>query len=156
MKHRDLILKKIQRLREELREISRLVSFNNDQYQIIAGYTSDSVMTGLVDKQGKFLPSQPTSSKSKEFEELDEEYKFRVLCKGIYQAIKNIPVTDLEPYLKDDGPQIEMRLLNDPFKNKTYPESCKELAETMELHFVNYRIKIVPLDFEEWKDLLEE
>lgn len=156
MKHRDLILKKIHFLKEELREITRLISFNNDQYQIIAGYTRDSVMTGLVDKNGKFFPSQPTSFKSKEFEDLDEEYKFRVLCKGIYQAIKNIPVTELEPYLKDDGPQIELKILNDIFNTKNYPESCKELAETMELHFSNYRIKVVSLEPTEWSDLLEE
>lgn len=156
MKHRDLILKKINFLKEELREITRLISFNNENYQIIAGYTDDSVMTGLVDKNGKFFPSQPTSYKSKEFQELDEEYKFRILCKGVYQAIKNIPVSELEPYLKDDGPQIELKILNDIFQLQTYPETCKELAETMQLHFINYRIKILNLDFNEWTNLLGE
>lgn len=162
MKHRDKILKKISLLKAELREITRLIAFNNEHYEIIAGFTDDSIMTGLVDKTGKFLPSQPTSYKSEEFKNLDLEFKIRILCKGIYQAIKNIPVTELKPYLENDGPQIQLKILTNIFVDKSIaefpeiPESCTELIETMQLHFKNYRINITPLDEEEWLELLEE
>jgi len=162
MRYREQILKKINLLKAELREITRLISFDNEHYEIIAGFTSDSIMTGLVDKNGKFFPSQPTSYKSKDFESLDLEFKVRLLCKGIYQAIKNIPVTELKPYLEDDGPQIKLKILDNIFADKNIvefpeiPESCNELIETMRLHIKNYRISVTELEEEEWLELLEE
>lgn len=162
MKHREKILKKINLIKSELREITRLMSFNNEHYEIIAGFTFDSIMTGLIDKNGKFFPSQPTSYKSKDFESLDLEFKVRLLCKGIYQAIKNIPVTELAPYLNDNGPQITLKILDNIFQDKNIaefpeiPESCNELIDTMKLHIQNYRINVIELDKEEWLELLEE
>jgi hypothetical protein len=162
MKHREKILKKIDLLKSELREIARLISFDNEHYEIIAGFTSDSIMTGLIDKTGKFFPSQPTSYKSKEFQELELEFKIRLLCKGIYQAIKNIPVTELKPYLENDGPQIQLKILDNIFADKNIvefpeiPESCNELIETMRLHIKNYRINVIKLEEEQWFELLEE
>lgn len=152
---RNKILKQIEVLESQLKELKRSILFETGRYTIIAGMTKDSAIVGLVDEDGLFIPMQGIVQNDPDFKKLKSADKFRFLSGGIYRAIQQIPVTKLEPYLKDDGPQIKLKLHPLNLFRKKYTKEAKELCDTMKLHFDNYRIDICPLPSEEWQMLME-
>ena len=152
---RNKILKQIEILENQLKELKRSILFETGSYTIIAAMTKDSAIVGLVDEEGLFIPMQGIVKSDPDFKKLKSADRFRFISGGIYRAIQQIPVTKLEPYLKDDGPQIKLKLHPLNLFKKKYTKDTKDLCETMNLHFKNYRIDISSLPSEEFQMLME-
>lgn len=145
MKDQKAILQQIQLIKKQIAELEQMVRYESSEFVIKAGFTHEVIAAGLVDRNGVFNQSIACSIGLQEYIGLSQEQKFRLYCKGIYNALKMIPVTELERYLKDDGPQIELHYHDiGPFEE--VPEGCEELAEQMKLHLVAYRIKCIGMN----------
>lgn len=155
MSNQKTILNKIDLIKKHLIELEKLVKYDTSgTYVIKAGWTFFQMAAGLVDPQGRYYESAiPARGEDSPYVELDEAYKFRLYCKGILHALKMIPVTELEKYLSEDGPQIQLHCFDTgPFEN--VPESCEELAAQMKEHVINYRLQTVDMTKQEFNELL--
>ena len=155
MKDQSLLRQKLKKLKELTREIEQLALNDKNVFIIAAGWSPGSIVTGLYDMDGRFMPSGPKAVKSKELEELGWSDKFKLLCKGIHRAIGMIPPTQLPPYLEEDGPQIILKLSAAGLFSFSVEDDNHELAETMQSHIKNYRIRVELLTNEEYEQLLE-
>lgn len=155
MKNQSLLQQKFKKLKEIVREIEQLTINDKSIYAIVAGWGPGHLVTGLQDTNGRFIPSGHKAVNSPELQELEWSDKFRLICKGIYQAIGMIPPTQLAPYLEEDGPRIILKLSAAGLFNVQSDEKILELKETMKEHIKNYRIQIETLTEEEFEELLE-
>ena len=154
MKNQTLLQQKVKKLKELTREIEKLVTTDRNLYTIIANWESDTIITGLYDTNGQFLFSGPKIISKEPLTDLSYEDQFRIVSKGIHRAIAMIPPLALTEYLKEDGPQITLKL-HPKEMFQTEREEIKELADTMLDHFKNYRIQMDDLSQEEYEELLE-
>lgn len=162
MRDQQKILAKLKSIKEQMNQLEKMLRTGNDTYRVVAGWYGGSFICGLIDLDGMITYSAPKSVNNEAFEKLELMDKFKVITRAVHTAIGMIPVSVLQHYLAEDGPQIELSLSNPEYfeiwaeETDSQYKDIKDMAVGMCKHFKNYRIKITQLDEEEFNELLED
>jgi hypothetical protein len=110
------------------------------------------MVVNFCDRAGNKLPAAPVL--------MDEPGAplVMLMLRGIWQALKMIPLSELPRYLEDEGPQIQLRTLNSYLFKDDYlvEDELKEIHGAMLGHLKNYRVQILDLNYDDFEKALKE
>lgn len=145
------ILHRIKKLQNELSALEIYIK-GGDVHSIEAGTDGNHMVVNFCDRAGNKLLAAPVL--------MDEPGAplTMLMLRGIWQALKMIPLSELPRYLEDEGPQIQLRTLNPEIFQNDYQvdDELKELHAAMLGHLKNYRVQISELNYDDFKKALQE